>query len=322
MKRITICIAAALAAALAVGALAGCSGQSSSASTSGSASSEAASASASAEASESAEASGSESATSEQAASGQSTEELVAEFKDVAAKVPAYKSVTITAEESSTSKNSDTGEDESIESTTVYKFDETGDALKTSIEAEISGIKLKYVTDGDAAVIVTDGPIYSGTVEQFDLPSAGGPGAYLDDTIGDLDTLAACAASVEKMESHGLTFYTLTLDPEKYIASDESLKLLADYGSPVIEALVTVGFEEDGSICSIDKKVAYSDVTAVDNLMFSDYGATTVEPLPEADKTYEEMEADMQEKLDAFSSEFDLDDGSEGEEGSTTAEAK
>ena len=302
MKRTTICIAAALVTALAAGTLAGCGGQSSSASASASASS-----SASASAS---------------AASAQSTEELVAEFKDAAEKVPAYKSVTITAEESSTAKDSDTGKDETVTETTVYKFDETGDALKTSIDAEVAGVKLKYVTDGDKAVFVSDGPVYSGTVEQFDLPSAGGPGAYLDDVIGDLDTLAACAASVEKMESHGLTFYTLTLDPEKYIAFDESLKLLADYGSPVVEAVITVGFDEDGSIGSIDKKVAYSDVTAVKNLVFSDYGATTVEDLPAADKTYEEMEADMQEKLDALSEEFDLADDSEGEESSSSAAAK
>lgn len=301
MKRTIICIAAALASALTVGALAGCSDQSSSSSASTSTSA---------------------SATSESAASGQSTEELVAEFKDAAAKVPAYKSVTITAEESSTSKDSDTGKDETIAETTVYKFDETGNALKTSIEADASGIKLKYITDGDKAVFVSDGPVYSGTVEQFGLSSAGGPGAYLDDVIGDLDTLAACAADVEKLESNGLTFYTLTLDPEKYIASDELLKMLADYGSPVTEALVTVGFEEDGSICSIDKKVVYSDVTAVKNLMFSDYGATTVESLPAADKTYEEMEADMQAKLDALIDELDLADDPQSEQDSSTATAK
>ena len=304
MKRTTICIAAALAAALAIGALAGCSGQSSSASASASASG---SVSASASAS---------------AASGQSADELVAEFKEAAEKVPAYKSVTITAEESSIAKDSDTGKDETVTETTVYKFDETGDALKTSIDAEFGDIKLKYITDGDKAVFISDGPVYSGTVEQFDLPSAGGPGAYLDDVIGDLDTLAACAASVEKTESHGLVFYTLTLDPEKYIASDETLKLLADYGSPVVEAVITVGFDEDGSICSIDKKVVYGDVTAVKNLVFSGYGATTVEDLPAADKTYEEMEADMQAKLDALSSELDLADDSQGEEGSSSAAAK
>ena len=288
MKHTTICIAIALAAVLAAGALFGCGGQSSSASASASTSASSASAS----------------------ASEQSTDELVAEFKDAAAKVPAYKSVTITAEESSTAKDGDTGKDETVTETTVYKFDETGNALKTSVEAEIGGIKLKYVTDGDKAVFISDGPVYSGTVEQFDLPSAGGPGAYLDDVIGDLDTLAACAASVEKTESNGLTFYTLTLDPEKYIASDETLKMLADYGSPVTEAIITVGFDEDGSIGSVDKKVVYSDVIAVRNLVFSGYGATTVEPLPAADKTYEEMEADMQAKLDSLSEGLELADAS------------
>ena len=301
MKRNTICITAALAAALAVGALVGCSGQSTSASASASAASESASASATAE---------------------QSSEELVAEFKAAAESVPDYKSVTINVEESSTVAGSEAGEDDAIAGTTVYKFDETGDTLKTSVDAEVAGIKLKYITDGDEAVFVSDGPIYSGTVEQFDIPSAAGPGAYLDSAIGPLDTLAACASSVEKLESHGLVFYTLTLDPEKYIASDEALKLLADAGSPVTEALVTVGFDEDGSICSIDKKVAYSDITAVRNLVFSDYGATTVEDLPAADKTYEEMEADMQEKLDALSSELDLTDDSESAESSSAAEAK
>ena len=275
MKRIVVCIAAALAATLAAGALAGCGGQSSQ--------------------------SGESDSTSAPATAEQSTEELIAEFKDVAARVPAYKSVTITVEEGSTAEDGETGEDATVSGITVYKFDETGDALKTSIDAEISGIVLRYLTDGDKAVFISDGPIYSGTVEQFDLPSAGGPGAYLDSTIGDLDTLAGCAASVEKEEMEGLTFYTLTLDPEKYIASDELLTMLADSGSPVTEALITVGFDEDGSIGSIDKKVVYGDLIAVNNLLFSDYGATTVDPLPEADKTYEEMEADMAEKFDAFS---------------------
>ena len=316
MKHSSICIATALAATLAIGLMAGCSSQpASSASVSAeSASAESASAEASASAPESASAS---------AAVEQTQDELIAEFKDALAKTPEFKSVTVSSEESTTLASEGSSDEEPYVEKTVYKFDASGDQLKTSAEAEISDMKLGYITEGDKAVFISDGPVYSGTPEQFALISSEGVEAYLDYTIGDLNVLADCAANVEKMASNGLTFYTLTLDPQKYIDSDEILQVLAESGSPVKEALVTIGFEEDGSICSIDKKVAFEDLTKLNNLVFSDYDNTTVEAMPEADKTYEEMEADMQEKLDALSDELDMAEGLEDEASSAeAAEAK
>lgn len=322
MKRMTLVIVAALAAALAVFAIAGCSSQSaSSASTSGS--------------------------TSASAASEQSQEEIIAELKGAIANAPAYKSVTITVGESSTvTDKAEAAEDDSsesaasseaassesaaaddadteyeaIEAKTVYKFDASGETLKTSMVAEIEGITLQYFTDGDAAVFVSDGPVYSGTTEQFDLAHTNGVETFLVEEIGDLNTLVDCAAEAEKMESNGMTFYLLTLDPEKYIASDEILQIMADAGSPVKEASLTIGFEEDGSIASIDLATTYDDVKVWKGLMFSDYDNTAIDPMPEADKTYEEMEADTQAKLDALAAE--LEEAESAEASSEAAEAK
>ena len=294
MKRTTLIIVAALVAALAACALAGCGSQSasSSAAVSGSASASAASESASAS-----------------AAAEPSQEELVAELKDALANAPAYKSVTIDAEESTITEV----EDEGTTATTLYKFDASGEKLKTSAEIEIGGVKLAYYTDGDDAVCVTDGPVYSGTVEQFELSYAAGADVYLKDAIGDLGTLVDCAAQVEKMESNGITAYLMTLDPEKYIESDEALKLLAQYGSPVKEAFFTISFDEDGSIGSLDLAVAYEDSKKMTNLMLKDYDSTTVDPMPEATRTFEDMEQDMQLKYDALFAQLEAAEAAEAE---------
>ena len=278
MKRTTTTIiATALSAVLATGALAGCGSQ---------------------QAAPSEEPAATEATT--EATTEQTTEELVAEFKEAAAKAPTYQSVTITAEETTTLTGEDANSDETIASKTVYKFDNSGDQLKTSADAEIADVKMTYYTDGDAAVLVTDEGVYSGTVEQFELNFADGVEAFLKESVGSADIFADCAADVEKTETNGLTFYTLTLDPQKYTASDESLQMLADYGSPIEEALVTIGFEEDGSLASLDRKLTYPQSTFVKNMSFSDYNATVVDPMPEATKTFEEMESDIETKLGEF----------------------
>ena len=46
--------------------------------------------------------------------------------------------------------------------------------------------------------------------------------------------------------------------------------------------------------------------------MFSDYDSTVIDPMPEADKTYEEMEEDMAKKIDALYEELDTAEGSAG----------
>ncbi len=275
MKRTTTVLATALTFVLATGAMAGCGNQQASTTEP----------EATTEATESAE-------TTE--ATAQTQEELIAEFKNAIANVPDCKSVTAEEESSSLFKD----DDEAITSKSIYKFDESGEKLRTSSESEISGIKLTYYTEGDDAVLVTDGPAYSGTVEQFDLVQGKGLQAYLEDLIGAQGMLADCAASVEKTETNGLTFYTLTLDIDKYTAADEALQLLADSGSKLVETIVTIGFEEDGNIASIDRKYDFGTSTATRNVVFKDHNSTTVDPMPEATNTYEEMEADMETKLD------------------------
>lgn len=313
MKRTTICIAAALAAALAAGALAGCSSQPAS--------------SASAPAASSASASASASASS---AAAQSQDELVAELKAAIAGAPTFKSVTVAVEEesifeaaaadssasaasssASAASSSASAEPEKLATMSVYKFDASGDKLKTSVSTDIEDVTLQYFTDGDDAVFVTDGPVYSGKVDQFDLSHAKGFEAFLTSTVGDLSKLADCAASVEKMEQDGLKFYMVTLDPQKYTASDEALTVLAKYGNTVKEALLTVGFNENGNIISVDLGVTYEQGDSkLDHLVFSDYDSTVIDPMPAADRTYEDMEADMQLKLDALAKQLEDEEGS------------
>lgn len=274
MKRTATLIATALSLALATGAMVGCGNQQSST---------AAEPEASAKATE------------------QTQEELLTEFKEMMERVPVCKSVTVTAEESSVFKNDN---DETISSKTVYKFDETGLKPRTSAEAEIGDVKLAYYTEGDDAVYVTDGPVYSGTTEQFGLDFSDGVHTYLKGIIGEPGVLVDCASNVEKTEEDELTLYTLTLDIDKYTATDEALQYWAEAGNPLSDALITVGFNKDGSICSIDKKLEYKDIVALWSLVLSDHDNTVVDPMPAATKTYEEMEADMAEKFEeAFADE-------------------
>ena len=335
---------------MAAGAMAGCSSQpasSASASASASASSAAVASSESASAaSESAEAASS--AAAEEAGVMPSDAE---ELKDAIAKVPTFKSVTVEeqteaafqaeaaadaadstasaeasasaeaaeaseasaeASEASAESSEASAEPESITSKSFYKFDESGDKVKTSVESELEGITLKYFTDGDDAVFVTDGPIYSGTTEQFGVSHAAGFKAYLTSTIGDLNTLADCASKVEKLDANGLAVYMVTLDPQKYIASDEVLGIMAEAGDPVTEALFTIAFDNDGSIGAIDLVVTYEQGSVSGkHLILRDYDNTTIDPMPEADRTYEDMEADMKLKLDAFEKQLESEAGAE-----------
>lgn len=205
------------------------------------------------------------------------------------------------------------------ESTTVYKFDESGDKPKTSAAFELADIKMQYYTDGDDVVCVTDGPAYSGTIEQFDLMYKTQASAYLNDTIGDLNALVDCATSVTQDEINGVIGYELTLDPEKYIATDEMLKLAADSGDPVQQAYVTVGFDKDGNIVWMTKTNVFALTTSSVLLDLEDFDSTVVDPMPEATKTYEEMEADIKAKMGAIDEELDLTEMQEGEAGSAEA---
>ena len=193
---------------------------------------------------------------------------------------------------------------DAITSKTVYKFDESGNQIKTSAEIDAAGVKMTYISDGDKAVCITDGPIYGGTIEQFNLPQFKGAKAYLESTIGDLSKLVDCADTVEKIEPEAtdeLVYYSLTLDPEKYTASDDTLKLMADSGTKVESTAVTIGFDKDGYIVSVDKVVEYSTgIKAVWNLTFDDFDKTTVQDMPEANATYEQMDSDILKKIGEF----------------------
>ena len=338
MKRIAILAAAALVAALAAGMMAGCSSQpASSASGSGSGS-----------ASASASASGSGSA-SASAASEQSQDAIIAELKDTLNNSPAFESVTVTedslatfidsgeateADSSASAASSEAASSESAEAAeaanepatiatrTVYKFDESGDKVRTSMTCEIDDLTLQYFTEGDNAVCVTDGPVYSGTVEQFDLPHAAGFKAYLKSATGDLNTIIDCVANVTKSQQDGMTVYELTLDPAKRIASDEVYQLLADYGDPILSESITIGFDGNNNLVWALEKREFQASTAEKNLMFSDFDSTVVDPMPEANKTYEEMQADIDEKYNAVFDALEQADNAEEAAPSEAAEAK
>ena len=200
MKRASIYFAAVLSAALAVGAIAGCGSQSTP--------------------SESAPAESSEAA----AEAEQSQDQIIAELKELAANRFAYKSVTVDEETNNVTKSDeeDSEDDEvteddtitgdnDISSKTVYKFDASGDTLKTSMVTQIDDVTLAYYSNGDDAVVVTDGPIYSGTTEQFDLPHFKGVESYLTDTFGDLRVIVDCADTVTKEQQGDTAVYTVTV---------------------------------------------------------------------------------------------------------------
>ena len=198
---------------------------------------------------------------------------------------------------------------ETLESTTVYQFDASGDKLKTSMTGESMGIKIQYFSDGDDAVCVSDGPVYSGTTEQFDMVHFKGLEAYLENTVGDLNTIVDCVDTIAKEQKGTETVYTLTLDPEKYIKSDEILTAMAEeLDDPVIEAVYTIGFDQDGHITLIRVETKYKDSASELDVAFSNFDSTVIDSMPEADKTYEDMEADIEGKFDTF-----LED-SEGDE--------
>lgn len=347
MKRMTAFIVTALVAVLAVGVMAGCSSQSASSASASSASASSSSSAASAPESSASVSAAASTSASTSASAEQSQDPVVAELVEVFAKAPAFKSVTITehittdfkggaeasAGDSSTSAASsaaassestesaaaassesaaadEAGEElETIDATTVYKFDESGDKLKTSMTAELGDIKLQYFSNGEDAVCVTDGPVYSGTTEQFDQTHFAGAAAYLKEATWDLNDIVGCVATATKSEQDGMTVYELTLDPEKYMASDEILQIMAESGDPILSAVVYIGFDPNGYIVWVDNKTDYKLSTTEKSLSLSDFDSTVIEPMPQADKTYEEMEADIKQKLDAYSEELEKADG-------------
>lgn len=289
MKNIAILATTSLTAALMAASLVGCGGQASTTDTAA--------------------------ADSEAVATTEQTQDqIIAELKDAIANEPTYKSVTLTEVTKSAAKGESTADD-ALEATTVYKFDASGEELKTDMTGKMGDIAIRYCSDGEDAVCVTDGPVYSGTTEQFDQSHFAGVEAYLKEAVGDLNTLVDCTDTVVKEQQGDVISYELTLDPQKYMASDEILTLLKESGDPVESATVTLGFDKDGHIVSIHEVVAYASSTTDRTYELSDFDSTIIDPMPEADKTYEEMEADISQKLDEFAEGLD-------ETSSDTTEAK
>ena len=136
------------------------------------------------------------------------TREAIAELKDAIASRPAHKSVTLTeVVKGSTKTGASDGQSapDTIEPKIVYKFDASGEKLKTDMTGKIDDVTIRYCSEGDDAVCVTDGPVYSGTTEQFDLSHFAGVEAYLKDAVGDLNTIADCVDTVEKEQQGDLT---------------------------------------------------------------------------------------------------------------------
>lgn len=272
-------------------------------------------------------------------ASSQAQNEFKAELKALIADAPAFKSVTITEEgdtsispepaagnssaassasgtsstSAATSSNAASGNanlpadagETTISSKTIYKFDESKPAIKTSSVADIDGIEIKYVSDGDQAVMVTDKAVYSGTTAQFDQSWFKGSKAYLTDTIGDLGKLVDCADKIEKKDAGGGgTLYVLTLDPKAYTAQDPYLSLVQESPNPVESATLEIGFDKDGYITSTVLDTVFAQSQTSIRLALADFDKTTVEEMPQATGTYEDMQNDVQKKLGEFADEL------------------
>ena len=280
MKRRTTLAAAALSIVLATGAITGCGGQSGSAPDGTKATQEQAS-----DAIES---------------SDLSLEELAQEIKAGIANLPQQQSLTIPSESVSKYTGTDSPDPttDEMSETDVYKFDMSGGTLRSTSEYTMSGVTMKYYTDGDRVVCITDGPAYGGSADEFMLTQSDGYLALIDETFGDLSTVVDCATSIEKTLEMGQSVYSLELDAQKYINSDEILSIMSDSGSPVISASYVIAFDADGNYSKISNTVDYGTSTSTKTFVFSDFGTTTVDKMPEATKTYADMQADMQAKIE------------------------
>ncbi len=135
------------------------------------------------------------------------TRETIAELKDAIASMPAYKSVTLTeVVKGSTKADASDGQSapDTIEPKIVYKFDESGEKLRTDMAGEIGDTTFRYFSEGDDVVCETGGSAYSGTTEQFGLAHFAGIDACLAEKIGDMNSIVECAAAVEKEQQDGL----------------------------------------------------------------------------------------------------------------------
>lgn len=213
------------------------------------------------------------------------------ELKEAIANMPAFTSVTVTVHSVSTFTPLDGGDPETIEGTTVYKFDDGG-TPKSSTRSESLDIAMEFYTDGDNAVLVSDGKAYGGTTEQFGMVQSQGSEATLTNTTGDLDTLVMVASGVEREQVGDDTVYNLTLDVDRYIESDEILSTMAQNGGRVQDATVSITFDADGHIVGVNQATDYESFSTTTEVTLTDFDSTVVDAMPEPTATYEELEAD------------------------------
>lgn len=319
MNRIVRIAAPVFAAALIAGTLAGCGGQAASSSASDSA----ASASVTSPASQSAE-------------TQATTEETVAQLKTAMENANNFKSVTVThkvgieadasqaeqlasaqsasssasAASSASSAESSDGADSatsadsaaaaptSVNITNVYKLDQSGETMKACSSTDLQGSTINTYLDGDKVVIDFDGDAYAGTTEEMDVNELTSIEALLKTKVGDFDTITSCVSAADVVKQGENTVYALTIDTEKYAEADEVEKALSEAG--LQKELFTVSYEfgADGKLLSVSvlEKTALNTTEAT--LNFTDYDATVVDQAPETDKTYADMNADIQAAVD------------------------
>lgn len=321
MNRIVKIATPMFAAALIAGTLVGCGGQAASSSASASA----ASASATSPASQSAE-------------TKATTEETVAQLKEAMEKAGDFKSVTIThnvavevdkaqltvsstaqsgsaqsasasaAESASSAAASDAADgNTSINTTTVYKFDQSGDTVKSSSTSEFLDSTFKTFVDGDKAVIDIDGDAYAGGVEEMHAHELASVDNLLKSKVGDFETITSCVSTADVDKQGDNTVYALVIDTEKYTEADETEKALANAGMKKEAFTVSFEFGADGKLLSVSYNETSSFETTQATLKFTDYDATVVEQAPETNKTYADMSAEIQAAVDAINKEQQSD---------------
>ena len=305
------------AAALIAGALVGCGGQAASSSASASAASASAAASATAPASPTAE-------------TKATAEETVAQLKAAMENAKNFKSVTVThkvgmevdtaqlqelineqsasasaveSAESAAASDAAAAEDMSLDTTTVYKFDQSGETMKASSSTDFFGSTISAFLDGDKAVVDFDGDAYAGTIDEIGVHEMTSIDELLNTKVGDFDTIMSCVSAADIGKQGDNTVYALVVDTEKYAEADEVQKELSEAGLKKDVFAVSYEFGADGKLVSVNVFESMSFQTTEASLNFTDYDATVVDPVPETDKTYADMSADIQAAVDELSSE-------------------
>ena len=334
MNRIVKIATPMFAAALIAGTLVGCGGQAASSSASASAASASASASATAPASPSAE---TQATTEETVAQLKTAMENAKDFKSVtithnvgvevnasrAAELASASAESASAESASadsasaaaesadsaaasdvaTASDAATAEDTSFNTSTVYKFDQSGEAMKACSSSEFLGSVFNSYLDGDKAVVEVDGDAYAGTVEEMSVNEMTSVDELLKTKVGDFETIMSCVSAADVSKQGDNTVYALVIDTEKYTEADEIEKALSDAGLKKEAFTVSYEFGADGKLLSISLNEATSFETTQATLSFTDYDATVVDQAPETDKTYADMSAQIQAVVDEIASE-------------------